>query len=141
MQEKTFDISNLGAIHTMSLYLYQENDFTYYGDDRQLQVVPVVDYDNILVKNLYLSFGSNIENIPDNTLKIYSENVLTFDSKAADISYNTKNINLLWYNKDESNKYIGFTDGIVDRDIEGNIIQYDEIEYMNNTKADARLAA
>jgi hypothetical protein len=34
--------------------------------------VPASKFDNIIVKNIVLSFGSNVLNVEDNTLKIYS---------------------------------------------------------------------
>jgi hypothetical protein len=41
---------------------------------------------------------------------------------------------LLWYNKDENNTYIGFSDGIYDPN-------YDEIQYLKDTEQDSRLVS
>jgi hypothetical protein len=41
---------------------------------------------------------------------------------------------IVWYNKDENDKYIGFTDGVYD-------INYDEIEYLKLSEKNNRLLA
>jgi len=43
-------------------------------------------------------------------------------------------LGLLWYNKNDLNEYLGFSDGLYDPD-------YDEIEYLNLAKEDTRLTA
>jgi hypothetical protein len=45
---------------------------------------------------------------------------------------NEKQIGFLWYNKDENNQYLGFSDGLYDPD-------YDEIEYIKESSMDYRL--
>jgi hypothetical protein len=90
-----------------------------------------------LVKNLYLSFGSNIENIADNSFKIFcnsstsynEDNIVTTESID-----DYKELGLLWYNKDDNGKYIGFSDGIYDE-------TYDETFYKNLSNSDSRLLA
>jgi hypothetical protein len=67
-QEATFDISSLGTIKNISLWLYQNDDFEQYNQDGSISRVPTVDFDNILVKNIYLSFGSDLTKVEDNTL-------------------------------------------------------------------------
>jgi hypothetical protein len=54
---------------------------------------------------------------------------------------NQKTLRFLWYNKTESNKYIGFSDGVVTRNEDGSIFEYDEIDYLNASEVDARLMA
>ena len=39
---------------------------------------------------------------------------------------------MLWYNKDDNGKYLGFSDGIYDK-------EYDEIEYLGLSERDSRL--
>jgi hypothetical protein len=92
---------------------------------------------NLLVKNLYLSFGSDIVNVNDNVFKIFCNDKLTYndDNNVTTESIDDyKELGLLWYNKDENGKYIGFSDGIADED-------YDEIKYIKESSADARLLA
>jgi hypothetical protein len=43
-------------------------------------------------------------------------------------------LGLVWYNKDENNKYVGFSDGLYD-------LNYDEIEYLEKRAVDGRLLA
>lgn len=131
-QEATFDISELGTIENMSLWLYQNEDFKYYKDNGIIEDVPVTDFNNILVKNIYLSFGSDLTKIEDNTLQIYTGDNIIYN--ANEDSSNLRDIGLLWYNKDENNTYIGFSDGIFDP-------EYDEITYLNDSEVDDRLAA
>jgi hypothetical protein len=67
-QEATFDISGLGTIKGIGLYLYQDGNFEQYNQDGSNSLIPEVDFSNILVKNIYLSFGSDLTKVEDNTL-------------------------------------------------------------------------
>ena len=131
-QEATFDISNIGTIDAISLYLYQNNDFEYYNQDGTTSLVPEADFDNILVKNIYLSFGSDLTKIEDNTLQIFTGDSALYNG--SENSSNSREIGLLWYNKDEDNTYIGFSDGLYD-------LNYDEIKYLKDTEQDSRLVS
>ena len=131
-QEATFDISNIGTIDAISLYLYQNNDFEYYKHDGFVESVPEADFDNILVKNIYLSFGSDLTKIEDNTLQIFTGDSAIYNGD--ENSSNSREIGLLWYNKNEDNTYIGFSDGIYDP-------TYDEIQYLKDTEQDSRLVS
>jgi hypothetical protein len=132
-----FSIANIGAIQTISLYFYQKNNFTYLTDNGKQESLPVLnaqdpDYSNLLLKNVYLSFGSDISNIDDNVIKLYTNEPLEYDRLSDEESVNTKGIGLLWYNKDDNGKYLGFSDGIYDK-------EYDEIEYLGLSERDSRL--
>ena len=131
-QEATFDISNIGTIDAISLYLYQNNDFKYYKHDGFIEPVPEADFDNILVKNIYLSFGFDLTKIEDNTLQIFTGDSAIYNGD--ENSSNSREIGLLWYNKNEDNTYIGFSDGIYDP-------TYDEIQYLKDTEQDSRLVS
>lgn len=138
-QAVKFSIANIGTIQTISLYFYQRNNFTYLTDDGAQKYLPVLrtedpDYSNLLLKNVYLSFGSDIVNIDDNTVKLYTNEPFEYDRLADDESTNTKGIGLLWYNKNDAGQYLGYSDGIVDRD-------YDEIAYLELSEKDSRLLA
>jgi hypothetical protein len=67
-----------------------------------------------------LGFGSNITGIADNVLQIYTPNRLEYKYHLPTDTTNRKKIGLVWYNKNEFDKYLGFSDGYYD-----NI--YDEI--------------
>ena len=129
-----FDISNIGIIQKMQLYFYQKNNFTYLDDNNVTHRLPKYEYNNLLVKNIYLSFGSDLDKIEDNTLKIHTKDSLHFNADSESNYDNIKNLELLWHNKDENGKYIGFSDGYFDKN-------YDEIEYLELTAADTRLIA
>lgn len=129
-QEASFDIAEMGPIEGIGLYLYQEDNFEYYQDTGYAARIEPPDFDNILVKNIYLSFGSDLTKIEDNTLQIYTGDSLTYNETNA--TDNSREMGLIWYNKDEDNTYIGFSDGIYDP-------TYDEIDYLDKSKVDSRL--
>ena len=131
-QEATFDISNLGTIESLQLFLYQNDDFEYYNDKGFPERLQPVDFSNILVKNVYLSFGSDLTKVEDNTLQIYTGDSTIYN--ISDDGSTSRDIGLLWYNKDEDNTYIGFSDGIYDP-------TYDEIHYLEESEVDSRLVA
>lgn len=131
-QEATFDISELGTIESLQLFLYQNNDFGFYNDKGFPERLEAVDFSNILVKNIYLSFGSDLTKVEDNTLQIYTGDSAIYN--ISDDGSNSRDIGLLWYNKDEDNTYIGFSDGIYDP-------LYDEITYLEISEVDSRLVA
>jgi hypothetical protein len=79
--------------------------------------------DNILIKNIELGFGSNLLDVEDNVVRIYSENGLQYNYMPHTDDTNRKKIGLVWYNKDENNQYLGFSDGIYDT-------LYDEMDYL-----------
>ena len=131
-QEATFDISNLGTIESLQLFLYQNDDFEYYNNKGFPERLQPVDFSNILVKNVYLSFGSDLTKVEDNTLQIYTGDSTIYN--ISDDGSTSRDIGLLWYNKDEDNTYIGFSDGIYDP-------TYDEIHYLEESEVDSRLVA
>lgn len=132
-----FSIKDLGRLKGANLYFYQKKDFYYLNDKGIKNSVPEMLEDNILVKNLYISFGSNIINMDNNTFKIYCNDSREYNQ---DNNITTESIDdykefgLLWFNKDDNGKYLGFSDGIYDPN-------YDEIEYIKASAADGRLMA
>lgn len=152
-QAVKFSIANIGTIQTISLYFYQKNNFTYLTDEGVQKYLPVLraedpNYSNLLLKNVYLSFGSDIVNIDDNTVKLYTNEPLEYDRLAEDESANTKGIGLLWYNKNDAGQYLGYSDGIAGnvqfRAEDGTLQQaepYDEIKYLQMSEKDSRLLA
>ena len=128
-QGKKFDLSALGTVDKIGLWFYQNNNFSYFDTkDRELKPIP----NNILgktvpanlnVKNIHISFGSDLSIIEDNTLQGFS-----LDSK--DYRYieteqdNQKRFGFLWYNKNENNQYLGFSDGLVDFETKDGEIVY-----------------
>ena len=139
-QEKKINIASSGTIAAMALYLYQtkppadqENPQPF--KDNRGNLIPVNKYSNdIFVKNISIGFGSDIASIPDNTVEIYTKDSLSYVYENATAQTNEKDIELLWYNKDDNNNYIGFEDGIY-------APTYDEIEYLKASHQDSRLVA
>ena len=109
-QEQTYHLNLQDNIVGIKIDLYQMKDFKYNdGVNSELQVLPVMPYSNILVDNINVSFGYNAEQVEDNTVKISTADSLTYDNiKDASVA---KKLTLTWYNKDENNKYLGFSDG------------------------------
>lgn len=134
-QEHTFDISSLGNITKINVYLYQSSDFKYRTDvDIADKIVPtpaagadlatqegrdlkhqedIGALNNIFVDNLEIYFGMNLSRVADNTFTIYTNSGSTFNvNKESD--YNIKTITPVWFNKTDDGKYIGFSDGVYD---------------------------
>lgn len=135
-QEAKAKVKGLGLIDAISLYFYQKQDFLYQTQNGKIEKLPVLDYNNLLIRNAYLSFGSEMEGIGDNTLQIYTNDSLIYNEEESTTTENTKSMGLLWYNKDENGKYIGFSDGLFG---DGETYNYDEIAYLEEYEQDARL--
>lgn len=130
-QAKTINIVTVGVIEEIALHLYQKGDFK---NDRQEYIAPPSGdvANNILIKNIELGFGSDLTEVEDNVVRIYSENSLLYNYYPHSAATNLKKIGLVWYNKDEDNQYIGFSDGIYQPD-------YDELTYLEESATDTRL--
>lgn len=139
-QAQTYDISSLGIIDGMTLYFYQDNNFEYFDGDNYVRV-PTALSPNIFVKDIYVAFGSEVSKVTDNTIKLYTNDSLIYNFEDPTDLTNSKTLGFLWYNKSDDQKYLGFSDGIVDIDENGNIIPYDELEYLNETKSESSLLA
>ena len=137
-QAKKVDIVSTGVIAEMVLWMYQSINGDGEGRrfiDKNGNEIPVNQKaDDILVKNIEIGFGSDIEKISDNTLEIFSSSPPYYVYKDATEITNKKEIELLWYNKTENNEYVGFSDGLFDLD-------YDEIDYLKKSNQDSRLLA
>lgn len=130
-QEAKFGFDTNEQIAALSLYLYQENDFYYTDDSGISKLLPVNLTNNIEVSNIMIGLGTDLINVEDNKVVIYTEDDLAYNNANTE---NEKSISIVWYNKDENNKYIGFSDGIVDD-------KYDEKEYSKKLSNHERIAA
>lgn len=130
-QAKTFNISTVGIIEGIELSLYQNGDFK---DRLTGPISPNPLTPDIIVNNIQVGFGSDITETDDNVVKIYAENGLTYKYHNATDNTNLKKLGLLWYNKDDNNTYVGFSDGIYSP-------EYDELEYIELSRMDTRLLA
>jgi hypothetical protein len=136
-QSRKYDLSQLGAVEKLSLWFYQKGDFSYY--DSATRETVLIDYkklpkENILIKNIKIGFGSDLSVIQDNTIQAYSTNSPKYRMVVTEAD-NEKNIGFLWYNKDENNQYLGFSDGLVDVEMNGDNVVYTNKYDQNWNKA------
>ena len=129
-QAKVVKLDTFGMVDTIALTIYQKGNFK---DSEKEYIIPQA-WDNILVSDIELGFGSDLASKEDNLLEIYTTNGPTYKYANHNNDTNNKTIGLLWYNKDEHNQYIGFSDGIYDPG-------YDELEYLNISRMDDRLTS
>lgn len=131
-QEKSFLINTEGYIHALKLILYQDGKFK---DILKNELIFGKDIsDNILVKDIELGIGSDLTKVSDNTLKLYTVSDPQYKYYGWLPETNDKQLGLLWYNKNDNNKFLGFSDGIYDE-------AYDEKEYLKKVADDARIKA
>ena len=129
-QSKIFDLSSYEeSIAHIGVYLYQQNNFTFWNNDVQMRYTPKFigagdnlqpKYD-ILVEDIKILLGENIIPIADNTFTLQ-----VIGDKETRYKYTEgtmKSIRSTWYNKSEANEFIGFSDGVVDS-------SYDEDKYL-----------
>lgn len=135
-QEATAKVKGLGIIDAVSLYFYQKQDFLYKTQNGKIEKLPVLEYNNLLLRNAYLSFGSDMQGIGDNTLQIYTNDSSLYNEENDSTTDDTKSIGLLWYNKDDNGKYIGFSDGLFG---DAETYDYDELAYLKDYEQESRL--
>ena len=135
-QSRKYDLSQLGAVEKMSLWFYQKGDFSYYNANERKTVN--IDYtkipkENILIKNIRIGFGSDLTIVQDNTIQAYTTNSPNYRLIVTEAD-NEKQLGFLWYNKDENNQYLGYSDGIVDikYDDDGNEVFINKLDKNGN---------
>lgn len=140
-QDKQFAIAEQGIVTEIILSVYQgvQYDDKNNSIDNRFKDVDGIELINngtqypIHFRNISVGFGSNLTEIEDNTLKIYTTNSTTYKwNNGQGDETNNKHLGLVWLNKDELDGYIGFSDGIYDP-------SYDEIAYLRASYADTRL--
>lgn len=117
-QTFTFDISSVKNIRAIRFVFYQNSNFAYLNADGERVAFPVQEYANIFAKNLKIQLGEDVITIPDDTFQLMAVDEQANYSEGQE----TKELAVMWYNKDEENRYVGFTDGVVD-------LTYDEDAY------------
>lgn len=121
-QEISFSLTPGEKISAMELYFYQSNDFILNNNyDKEIK-----DIANIFVNNIYLYLGNDISKIEDNKLVIHTHDSLLYNGSGME-DVRQRVLELTWYNKNENNQYLGFSDSRIDKN-------YDEIEYLNLVK-------
>lgn len=96
-----------GGLGHIRCYLYQTNNFV---DANNKEVSGI-----ITVSNLKISFGGNALNYPNRTLKLTSP-VSVYNIEADKGDKKSSPITLLWYNRNDSDKYVGFNDGTFNKE-------------------------
>lgn len=129
-QGKKVTFTTSGIVQHIVLSAYQKANFV----NRSGNAIGAAQRENIFIKNIEIGFGSDLEKIDDNTVKIYTNSSTQYKYYQHSDETNTKTLGLLWYNKNDNNEYLGFSDGYYDP-------EYDEIEYLKASAEDARLAA
>lgn len=141
-QQAKFDLTSLNTITGMEVYLFQANNFVNYkGEPIVANYLKPHDEleKNILATNIVVGLGADLSKHADNTLKLYSNDSIYYTED--NITSHMKSLAVSWYNKSTDDKYIGFSDGIISKDQDGNIIQYDEREHIQQIKTINRLNA
>lgn len=119
-QEISFNLTPGEKISAMKLYFYQSNDFILNNNHDE----EIKDVANIFVNNIYLYLGNDISKIEDNKLVIHTHDSLLYNGSGIE-DVRQRVLELTWYNKNENNQYLGFSDGRIDEN-------YDEITYLNS---------
>lgn len=148
-QSKQILVASEGIVTEVILSIYQGQNF-------EVQNGTLIEIDNLFLdynntqiaefpihfKNIEIGFGSDLTKVEDNSLQIYTTSSTTYHyNEGVGDKTNDKSMGLVWYNKTENDEYIGFSDGIVELDSDNQIIQYDEIDYLEKNYAEARLIA
>ena len=145
-QAKQILIASEGVVTEVILSIYQARQFDVKNGEMIEIANPFIDktgnqigQNDINFKNFVIGFGSDLTQIEDNTLKIYTSDPVTYHySNGSGDEYNNKSIGLIWQNKNDNNQYIGFSDGVIK--VNGNSIeQYDEIAYLKEEYSEVRL--
>ena len=109
-QEQAYKLNFTAPVSEIEVSLYQSKDFTYIEQAGQEPIsVPVAGFYNISAMDIELTLGYSIEEVEDNTIAISTNDNLTYTAEAENV---TRDLQLFWFNKDENNKYLGFTDGV-----------------------------
>lgn len=116
-QQKVFDISGLGELYSISLYLYQKNDFydannNLISHTRENEQGQIVNLDNnIFVNNIYLALGYSIEDFDGDMVLLYTLDPDTYSSEYGRGSEeNVKHLMVRWVHEDDNGNIIGYTD-------------------------------
>lgn len=133
-QQQAFKISEpIGNITSIEAYFYQDGNFKFNTEDGDELSVPVQSIgsnkvlQNIFIENFEFYFGSDVSSVENRTVKIFTQDDLNYyfakDVNGESIldpeGYNIglkKTVSLTWYNKTEDNKFVGFEEGIFNKD-------------------------
>ena len=131
-QSYKFDISQLGNIKMIKVFLYQQGNFKYATKQgvtavHQPKYIDGIQVRDICVANVEILLGEDLIKIADNTFKL-----TVHGDQETVMSYNPgdeKKIFATWYNKSDDHEIIGFKDGVVDE-------TYDEDTYQHTLETE-----
>lgn len=113
MQQQAHKFSSpIGIINTISIYLYQNGDFKYKEEGKE-ELTPLEPngVPNIWVSNINIFLGTDVSQVADKTVKIYTNDNMNYSPDNL-----SRSIGLIWYNKTQDNKLLGFDDGEFHKD-------------------------
>ena len=131
-QSKKFNIKNFKKFETIRLFFSQGGDFK----DKTNNDYPIDVTENLFVNNIRVGLGTDLTEIPDNTVKLITLNSSGYGKENmadGDIYSDQVQLDFLWYNKTEENKYLGFSDGIARIKMNDDEELYSEYEKNNKT--------
>lgn len=127
LQEKVVKIKEITGL---KIFLYQLGNFTNEKGELSYQenIYP------ISVKDIEVNFCTNVEKVEDNTFKIVNQSGNIIYNNPEDINPLQKDVSILWFNKDENNNYIGFSDGIYDSSYSEDAYNQSQEDYLAKLK-------
>lgn len=121
-QAAKFDIKSVGTINTIVVFWYQDGNFKHITHSDEEQYVESYA-PNILAKNITIGFGSNVINVADDTIKLFSLDEEQYNGDDSD-SERLRELKVAWYNKNDLGQSINFNDAAVSEEItDDNIIK------------------
>ena len=102
LQEVACAIPKGDTISIIRILFYQKSDFKEKDTGNRLNA----SIQNLWLDSVEVGMGINVEGVENQTVKILPVSNLNYTS-----SNINKQVRLLWLNKDNRNKYLGFTDG------------------------------
>ena len=119
-QAAKFDIRSVGTINTIVVFWYQDGNFKHITHSDEAQNVESYT-PNILAKNITIGFGSNVINVADDTIKLFSLDEEKYNGNDSEL---LRELKVAWYNKNDLGQSINFNDAAVSKAItDDNIIK------------------
>lgn len=119
-QQKLFDISNLQNIKRLTITLYQDNNFMTFDNELipyMIEGDPILGIkeskmnNNIIIQNLQVFLGYNIEDFDGDIIEISTPGYLSYNKidRATELNAGKKELNLRWVHDNKDGTYKIFT--------------------------------
>jgi hypothetical protein len=100
-QAAKFDIRSVGTINTIVVFWYQDGNFKHITHSDEAQNVESYT-PNILAKNITIGFGSNVINVADDTVKLFSLDEEQYNGDGSTPERERlRELKVAWYNKND----------------------------------------